>query len=252
MTRSATSCASSLSLIRRHRRLLGDRDLANRGHVQEAQTRAGIEELDGKRVLIQEAAGDRRAVAHRHSDRTMIGSDVGAGIDNRSSQLDRAPDRPDLGERRSASSSHASDAVAVLTLPLACEERLALRGVARNHAGRRRCRERSQVGNDRPRLSLREIARRHRGAGDAAEDDLHDLVVSGPAAELAAAQIDRRHAVAVWSVAGRAIGLIQEAAVLDVGGRVPVALLRVGERCPKKTGDGQDDDTFHHAGILPH
>src|SRR6185503_7981550 len=126
------------------------------------------------------------------------------------------------------------------------EEGLSASGVARDDARCRRLSERSQVGDDRSRLSFREVAWWHGGARDTAEDDLHDLIVGRSSTEPAAAEIHRRDAVAVGTVARGAIVLIEQAAVLDVGGRVPVSL-RVSQRGPDEDRRGQEDGASHHA-----
>ncbi len=152
----------------------------------------------------------------------------------------RVPQAANLAEIRPKPRAAAVDAVAARAVAFAGEDRLAAGGVSR--ARGRPPGLRAQKLDDRRCLRFGKIVGRHRGVGDASQDDAHELGIGGRAAEPAVPEIDVRHDVPFGAVAFDAVFRVELLAVRRRPGRTDIWRGR-GLRPAHRRRDAEDQNS---------
>jgi len=120
---------SERGLVRRHRRRVDGGEFLERGAREREQPLFVVGQLHGKRVLIQDAAVDRRAVIQDGAEQPVFRHDHGAGIGQRLIDFTNAAFHANVAQIRTEVRARARCAVAIQAAALAFEQRLATCGV---------------------------------------------------------------------------------------------------------------------------
>jgi hypothetical protein len=151
--------------------------------------------------VIQQASVDASPLPRRHAEGAIAGLHLAVRIQQRRGQLIRGAYAADPAQIGPEPGTTAVDAVTGETLALAREQRGAARRVTAR-GGIRRDRPTAQIGDDLRGLFPAHVrAGGHRGARDALDDDVQQLVVRIGLAEHAVSQIDVGDLIACPAVA---------------------------------------------------